>query len=94
MDERVSKEAPNLAVPHRRAIKHQTLKKTRGAEAHQERRQDREHNMRADENRRHIDGITSHPADRSIIIGGSNSEHETINDRAFMRASGGPVSAY
>jgi hypothetical protein len=32
----------------------------------------------ADEHRRDIDGISAHPRDWAIIIGGSNSEHDSI----------------
>jgi len=40
--------------------------------------QNRTSDVDADEHRRHIAGISAHPRDWAIIIGGSYSEHDSI----------------
>src|SRR5438128_12321367 len=39
------------------------------------------------DNRRHADGVATHPRYRTLIIGGSDSEHAAIDSRRFLHAS-------
>ena len=51
-------------------------------------RQTAEHhagNVRRDEQGRHIDRIASHPGDRPVIIGGSDSEHDLLVAAVYDR---------
>ena len=88
MDKRIGDEAPNLrARPNLGAVKHQIIHQAAVTCGEDKRGQDRAGDVQANEHRRHIHGIASHPRDWAIIIGGSDSEHEPLIALALVDAS-------
>src|ERR1043166_2809777 len=72
MNEWIGEQAPDLSRPDQGAVEHGVGKKAVAAE---QRRNNRYYHMDADDQGGNIDRVTSHPRDRPIIIGGSDSEH-------------------
>src|SRR5882762_7381536 len=88
MDKRIGDETPDLrARPNLGAIEHQIIHQAAVTRGEDQRGQDRAGNVQANEHRRHIHGIASHPRDWAIIIGGSDSEHEPLIALALVDAS-------
>src|SRR5437588_4696535 len=88
MDEGVGEQlVPGEAVAHSGTIKPEPVKKRAAAQRHQKASGHQGENMRSDENCGDIDRVASHPRHRSVIIGGSDSEHASIDSRGFIHAS-------
>jgi hypothetical protein len=80
MNKCVGKKTPDLAtVQNGRALKlqiwPQRIRTKRTKDARDNGREYRDRNMQSYQHRRHVDRVASHPRNRTIIIGGSHSEH-------------------